>query len=417
MMRKDIRHDRTMDYYDGILLFEARDYIGGHYIASILETGKDSDRYLLTGCEPGELRLLRSGGTDLRSLLERSARHGWCIAELTKLDEPLKVGPAKEGPITEDLLPKPGMLIAEAEVDHRVVATARERDNVVIQVAVETIEDAGNLKIDARTLSNLITYVQSLTRQAVIHPTPQKLGGRTLERLPKEAHQLDVIDLSPGSTRVTFQGVHRTPFGNQLPLSRAMEELDEVLRHSGDPDATKETLLGRDPRIASAYLNLLKFLRTKKTSLSCTWATPQSTRPHHRNIPLADTYKLVEILDCPLDVPVEPQRGRRMIRMGWRGETMSEEAAMLEGRGETMPEETVMLEGTLEMVDRTHGRWRILDLEGRPAEGTMNPDGIPISLLTIGARYTLVCMETLTQGTSGAKRATHLHLQQIDPIV
>ena len=41
----EIRYLRTLDYYDGPQVFEARDAIGGHYIA-ILGPG-DEFRYLL----------------------------------------------------------------------------------------------------------------------------------------------------------------------------------------------------------------------------------------------------------------------------------------------------------------------------------------------------------------------------------
>ena len=136
------------------------DAIGGTYIAALLETGNDSDEYLLVGCEPRELRLFRNGGTDLRSLLTRSAVHGWYLADLVDLDKPLGLRTQEEDQIPADLLPGPGFRITEAEVDHSVVARARESENVVIQVTIEPTEGTTEHGIRASTLSGLLARFQ-----------------------------------------------------------------------------------------------------------------------------------------------------------------------------------------------------------------------------------------------------------------
>ena len=66
---KTIRHTTTLFYYDGPQVFEARDAIGGHYVAVMVEPEGGHDRYLVAGVEPERLRQFRAGLLDLRTLL------------------------------------------------------------------------------------------------------------------------------------------------------------------------------------------------------------------------------------------------------------------------------------------------------------------------------------------------------------
>ena len=63
---KTIRHTATLFYYDGPQVFEARDAIGGHYVAVMVEPQGEQDRYLVAGVAPERLRQFRSGTLDLR---------------------------------------------------------------------------------------------------------------------------------------------------------------------------------------------------------------------------------------------------------------------------------------------------------------------------------------------------------------
>ena len=87
---KTIQHTNTLFYYDGPQVFEARDAIGGHYIAVMVESDNLNERYLLAGVTPEQLREFRSGGIDLRSLLLESDEEERYLAIVgTNLDHPL----------------------------------------------------------------------------------------------------------------------------------------------------------------------------------------------------------------------------------------------------------------------------------------------------------------------------------------
>src|ERR1035437_3641837 len=98
---KTVRHTTTLFYYDGPQVFEARDAIGGHYVAVMVEPEHGKDRYLVVGVEPERLRQFRAGLLDLRTLLAERGEAEW---HLTTVEDGLN------GPLT--ILPQTGPLAA-----------------------------------------------------------------------------------------------------------------------------------------------------------------------------------------------------------------------------------------------------------------------------------------------------------------
>ena len=87
---KHIRHANTLFYYDGPQVFEARDAIGGHYVAVLAPSDGADDRYLVAGVNPERLRQFRSGALNLRSFLVESDEDVRYLATVANgLDHPL----------------------------------------------------------------------------------------------------------------------------------------------------------------------------------------------------------------------------------------------------------------------------------------------------------------------------------------
>ena len=381
----EIRYARTLEYYDGIQIFEARDAIGGTYIAALLETNTEADQYLLVGCAPQQLRIFRNGGTDLRNLMTRSAVHGWYLADLTDLQKPLSLKPRTEDKIPEDFLPKPGFQITAAEVDHSVITKARESQNVVIQMTIEPAEGAIHHGMRASSLSGLLTRFQSLIRHAVDDAMRYDEPARDEARRRREGHLLDIIDMTPGSTKLTFQGVYTPDPGEYPPLAKALETLDELLASADDINHRSNPFYENEEGIGKAYMELLKFLRAKKTSFSYTWAEPTSTRPSHCAMSLKDVNGLAQdIVGLRTAVEVTPHQ------------------------------ENQILEGTLEMVDEPRKRWRISSDAGKSVAGTVNQDGPSLSNLIINNRYRFHCVETRTDGRGRPTATPRLYLEDIE---
>jgi hypothetical protein len=107
-----IRHTTTLFYYDGPQVFEARDAIGGHYVAVMVEHENGQDRYLVAGVEPERLRQFRAGSRDLRSLLTERSVEGWFLTLAPAgLDGPLVLQPGDGSLAQSAYLPEPGFVL------------------------------------------------------------------------------------------------------------------------------------------------------------------------------------------------------------------------------------------------------------------------------------------------------------------
>jgi hypothetical protein len=109
---KAIRHKETLYYYDGPQVFEARDGIGGLYIAVMVEPDGGQDQYLVAEVEPERLQRFRFGALDLRSLLTERGDEQWFLAKVNGgLDAPLALQPQPTALAASSYLPEPGFLL------------------------------------------------------------------------------------------------------------------------------------------------------------------------------------------------------------------------------------------------------------------------------------------------------------------
>ena len=111
---KTIRYHRTLFYYDGIQIFEARDAEGGHYVAVMTV----DDRYLVARVASGRLRLFLSADLDLRALLiESDPEDRYVTTADTRIDQPLALEKLAVPFDDSALLPGPGFLLPEQSLD------------------------------------------------------------------------------------------------------------------------------------------------------------------------------------------------------------------------------------------------------------------------------------------------------------
>ena len=132
---KTIKLTAVLDYYDGIQTFAARDAIGGHYIATAIDTVGGFDRYLVTGAAPERLEQFCAGQLDLRTLLLEAPGGEWytTIANGTGND-PLTLEP-HYGPLAEtDYLPDAGFLPDAPEADAKEIQRLIGRGKPVVVV-------------------------------------------------------------------------------------------------------------------------------------------------------------------------------------------------------------------------------------------------------------------------------------------
>ncbi len=116
---RTIRHFRTLFYYDGPQVFEARDADGRHYVVVLVDSDSiGGERYLVTGVVPERLGLFRSGGLDLRSLLVESDRGDRYVATADAgLDQPLLLEKLTDPIEDGGLLPDSGFLLHDRDLN------------------------------------------------------------------------------------------------------------------------------------------------------------------------------------------------------------------------------------------------------------------------------------------------------------
>ena len=122
MKAHEIRYTETLDYCDGIQLFAAEDSTGGEYVAVLVGLGEEADRYLVVACDPEKLRIFRSGGIDLKNLMEQSAKQAWYLTSVTDFSAPFSINQQSGTIIPKALLPDAGMYLDQIQPEDEVAA-------------------------------------------------------------------------------------------------------------------------------------------------------------------------------------------------------------------------------------------------------------------------------------------------------
>ena len=375
---KTIHHTQTLFYYDGPQVFEARDAIGGHYVAVMVEPESGLDRYLVVGVSPENLRQFRSGTLDLRSLLTQDEDEGeWYLAILeTGLDQPLPLAVQSRSLIKSGLLPDAGFMLHDGPIADVALLEARARNNLVLEIAVEPPEAAQEHRIRVSTLVGLLGHVQMLVKHAY---------GAALRELPLEArraidrsdaHLLDVvIPAAPGSFRVVLEAAKSPNLFGHSELGRALERVDALFESAANPQAALVAAKAHRGHLAGAYLRLLRFLVLQKTGLRYSWAEPTFTQPKKGNITEADAGPLVEALSGISNLGAE----------------------------------AVELIGALEKADVVSGTWRLAS-EDETFSGKIKEGGPSLEGLKLGASYRFSCVEEIeeVEGTGREQRTLYL---------
>jgi hypothetical protein len=374
---KTIQHTTTLFYYDGPQVFEARDMIGGHYVAVMVEPKNGHDRYLVAGVAPERLRQFRAGTLDLRSLLAEAGAEDWYLtAAATGLDQPL-VLELQAAPLTASgLLPDEGFLLHDRPAEEIALKEARERNNLVLEIAAEPPEAAEEHRIRVGTLIGLLGHVQTMIKHAY---------GVALRELSSEnrraidttdAHLMDVvIPAAPGSFRVVLEAAKTPDLLGQNELARAMQRVDALFENAANPARALATVKAHRGHLAGAYLRLLRFLAQHKTGLRYSWAEPSFAKPNYRAVSEAEVGPLVDVLSG---------------------------VSNLGG-------ESLTLVGALEKVNRGGGTWGLLTEEG-VCSGKVREGGPSLDGLKVGGRYRFSCVEEIeeVEGTGREQRTLYL---------
>ena len=376
---KHIRHTNTLFYYDGPQVFEARDAIGGHYLAVLAPSNGTDDRYLVVGVNPERLRQFRSGVLDLRSLLLESDEEVRYLATAEDgLDQPVALERLPGSFMVGELLPDFDFVLHDRSADDYVLSEARARNNLILELAVEPPESAAEHRIRVSTLAEMLLRVQAMIRHASRTVSKETSPG---DRRPDDDMMDVIVPAAAGSFRIVLEAaIFPDLFGDSV-LGKALQRIDTLFRNTADPDETLVAARKSRGHLAGAYLRLLRFLDVRRTGLRYSWAEPKSERSSHRSVLQAEAGPLVEALSSVTDL----------------------------GR------EAVTLNGTLERFNRPSGTWGLLTTGGQRL-GKIREGGASLDGLEVGGRYVFYCNEVIEEVDITGRESRTLYLNQHEPV-
>ena len=376
---KHIQHTNTLFYYDGPQVFEARDAIGGHYVAVLAPSDGVDDRYLVAGVNPERLRQFRSGEHDLRSLLVESDEEVRYLATAADgLDQPLTLERLPASFMVGELLPDFDFVLHDRPADDHVLSEARARNNLILELAVDPPEAAAEHRIRASTLAEMLLRVQSMIRHANRAVTKEHPARN---RQPDEDMMDVVVPAAAGSFRIVLEAANLPDLFGDSVLGRALQRVDTLFRNTADPCETLEAARESRGHLAGAYLRLLRFLVERRTGLRYSWAEPKSERTSHRSVLQAEAGPLVEALSSVTDLGLE----------------------------------AVTLEGTFERFNRESGAWGLLTTDGQRL-GKVRDGGASLDGLEVGGRYVFYCDEVIEEVDITGRESRTLYLNQHEPV-
>jgi len=379
---KTVKHTATLFYYDGPQVFEARDPIGGHYVALMVKPENGRERYLVVGVEPMRLRQFRSGLLDLRTLLVDRTIEDWYLALAPNdLRESFLIAPASGRLAESDFLPDQGFVLHDLPTEEIALREARERNNLVLEISAEPPEAAEEHRIRAGTLAGLLGHIQTVAKHAY-NSAKRELSLAIRRQIDmSDAHLLDVvIPASAGSFRVILEAAQKPDLIGQTELGRAFQLVDVLFENAANPQKVLATVKENRGHLAGAYLRLLRFLAQHKTGLRYSWAEPGFARANYRSVSEAEVGPLVEILSSVSN----------------------------------LGSESLTLVGSLEKVNRGPGTWGLLTGEGL-FSGEVKDGGPSLDGLKVGGRYKFSCIEEIQEMESTGREVRKLYLTEHEP--
>ena len=380
---KTVKPVSTLYYYDGPQVLEARDGIGGHYIAVIVEQLQDYDRYLVAGVAPNRLRQFRSGILDLRTLLVDADADEWYLASAPAGPEQLMTLEPQPRSLTESgLLPDEGFVLHDRPADELALNEARMRNNVVIEITADPPEAVGEHRIRVGTFTGLLNHVQTVVRHAYTAALRETSAGTRSRLHTDDAHLLDVVvPAAAGSFRVVLEGSQTPGLFGIAELTRALRRVDSIFEHADSPEQTLITLKEQRGHLAGSYLRLLNFLIERKTGLQYSWAEPISVKANYGSVSESEANSLVEILSGVSNLGSEP----------------------------------VTLVGEFERGNRGIGSWGLLTEDGIYS-GKIKEGGPSLNGLKFGGHYKFVCVEEIEEIEATGRESRTLYLNAYEPV-
>lgn len=373
---KTIHYTNTLEYYDGPIVFEARDDIGGNYIAVAVKLENEQEAFLVRGVNPSKAAEFRTGELDLRSLILDLEKEPWY---LTTPDPDIGDSMSLElqdSPIQEsEFLPNEGFLLYDGPSDNFLVKEARIRHNFVVEVTTELLNDVEH-EIRSDIFRQLIQHTDNLVKHAY------KIAVRDISSekfSTQNPHMMDVVIPAAGSFRFVLEASEPSNALGHNKLSLAWKQIGELFQVVMNFNGDTAVLQKYRGHLAGSCLTLLKLLEENNIGVGYAWVGQNSSKPKSFKVSASEVKPIVEALSKVDDIDVEK----------------------------------VTLTGELDKVTRDSGAWG-LHTESGKVVGKIKEDASILKDLVVGQEYRFHCVDEITHLVAGKEIHT-LYLEQHEP--
>ena len=285
-----VQHTATLDYYDGPVLFEARDLEGGRYLAVVADTCDGGDVYAVVGVSPRRLRDFRCGVVDLRDLMIEAGAQEWYVTRATHGTDEFALQRQVTRLVDSPYLADVGYRLESAESSCvAVLDAAQRRDRLVIELKIDPPE--GNLE-------RIRDLMQELVIEAVKAARSAKGSWPTAKPAEKVA-RLNLVDESaPGI--VLLAGESEVD-GHPVGLPTGLGWIDVLFERSIQD--FERTFLSSElrPLVCPAFRNLLDALVRDQLEFQYTWAQPKWALARQHSIRPSQARRLSKVIELAIE--------------------------------------------------------------------------------------------------------------------
>lgn len=307
---KELRHRRTLLFYDIPQVFIAVDAIGTLYICALAEEAVGKTKYICIPSSETRVVKFEKGEIDLLSIIQFPELPDVFCAVLSFIDEQgalvFSAEPIAE--IPESWLPAEGLVVHYRQSNEdEVLSEAKSQNRSIAYLSLEPPESRKDNVIGIDNLVESLTAFQKFIEQAyrkALRELPD-LRRANQQLIWREKYDLEAYGFLPGSFIVKLRSGEPADLLGKSDISVAFERIDRITAHTDQPEATMKELKNNKGRLASAFQQLLKFSSESNATIKYTWASPESNVSHKRTIEAKDARMLYKLMCEQSELSIE----------------------------------------------------------------------------------------------------------------
>lgn len=351
-----------LDYYDGILLFAAKDSQEALFLSMLVERSLNGDKYLAFSIAQEQFESFRAGQIELLKLIEKSDRSKvFLLQSLDGLNDKY-LGESFPDEIPPAWFPSEGYFcpIGMDNAD-AIFHEAKSQNKLISHISLDVPEAKDQPKIDISKLALWLGQFQDFLKFAY-----QKVFARNKEILEDiDAFCMQFCGYSRGSFTIHLQPKGDAKPDGSFPVEKALEVFDELVKNGDSQAEFLEVAKKYKGHVVRKYLKIAELVNKSNIEISYRLATPEE----------------------------KFTSGKITKRQaGWNLE-------WFQGSEELSVEE-ITITGYLEKVDLLSGKWKLKEVSNRKTHRGVLKDPNRTSLrgVVLGSKaYRFFCEEKIEE--------------------